>query len=463
MTIEERIRGRKIGILGMARSGLAVARLTQRMGGVPFVSDSGDQARLTAPCDELRSYDIPFETGGHTERLLASDYLVVSPGVPLTIDIVKQARDKGLPIFSELEVAAWVCPGRIVAITGSNGKTTTTTLIGELLTAAGFDAHVCGNIGQPLADVVERMNGDSIAVVEVSSFQLETISVFKPDVAVILNLTPDHIDRHGSFEAYKKAKYRITENQVEPDVFILNQEDPESVADNPTSQARRTCFTTQPKEECEAFVADDAVWVNAEAGPARVIAVGDIGIKGPHNLQNVAAAVAVANQFGATAEVMERVLTSFPGVEHRLEKAGTVAGVAFVNDSKATNVDSVRMALRSIETPLYLILGGRDKAGVFEPLIDEGREKVLGIICIGEAREKIFDALGKAFPTQFAESLPAAVELGFELAHPGETVLLSPGCASFDMFDNFEHRGRVFKETVQVLKNGKNSDETVSR
>ncbi len=463
MTIEERIKGRKIGILGMARSGLAVARLAQSMGGVPFVSDSGPETQLTVPCDELRSYDIPFETGGHTERLLACDYLVVSPGVPLKIDIIGQARAKGLPIFSELEVASWVCPGRIVAITGSNGKTTTTTLIGELLTAAGRDAHVCGNIGRPLADVVERMNEDSIAVVEVSSFQLETISVFKPEVAVILNLTPDHIDRHGSFDAYKKAKYRITENQVDPDVFILNQEDPESVADNPASGARRTCFTTQDRHECETFVTDGAVWVRGESGPVRVIGAGEIGIKGPHNLQNVAAAVAVANQFGTTPDVMARVLTSFPGVEHRLEQAGAVAGVAFVNDSKATNVDSVRMALRSVETPLYLILGGRDKAGVFEPLIDEGRDKIRGIIAIGEAKEKVFDVLGKAFPTQFAESLQAAVELGFRLAHPGETVLLSPGCASFDMFENFEHRGRVFKETVQSLKNGKNSDETVSR
>jgi UDP-N-acetylmuramoylalanine--D-glutamate ligase len=292
---------------------------------------------------------------------------------------------------------------------------------------------------------------------------LETISLFHPQVAVILNLTPDHIDRHGSFDAYKKAKYRITENQEPSDVFLLNREDPESVADNPPSGARKAFFTTQADSSCETYVADEAVWVRGTEGPRRVITVNEIGIKGPHNLQNVAAAVAAVSQFGAEPEVMARVLTSFPGVEHRLERVGTVAGVAFVNDSKATNVDSVRMALRSVDTPLYIILGGRDKEGVFEPLIDEGRGKIKGIIAIGEARDKIFGVLGRAFPTQFAESLQEAVELGFDLAHPGETVLLSPGCASFDMFENFEHRGRVFKETVHGLKNGKNSDETVSR
>jgi len=463
MTVEERIRGRKVGILGMARSGMSVARLVQDRGGFPFVSDMAAEDSVTTQVAQLRVLDIPFETDGHTEKLLVCDYLVVSPGVPLNIRILEQARDKGLPIFSELEIAFWVCPCKIMAITGANGKTTTTTLLGEILTAAGFDTHVCGNIGRPLAEVVNLMVPDSIAVVEVSSFQLETISEFKPHVAVILNLTPDHIDRHGSFEAYKKAKYRIAENQGDDDVFILNHGDSESMADDPPSRSRKAYFSAEPEKSCDSFVADGYLWVRTDHGVERVIRSDQIAIKGPHNIQNAAAAVVVATQLGVPTEIMARVLTSFPGVEHRLERAGVVAGVVFVNDSKATNVDSVRYALRSVDTPIYLILGGRDKGGRFELLAEVGEGKIKGIVAIGEAKDKIFGALGRSFPTEFAETLPQAVASCFQHAHPGETVLLSPGCASFDMFDNFEHRGRVFKEAVQGLRNGKNRNETVPR
>jgi len=463
MTVEDRIRGRKVGIVGMARSGVAIARLVQTLRGGPFVSDSAPADKLSDQCAELRNLDIPFEIGGHTERLLACDYLVVSPGVPPDIRILEQARGKGLPIFSEMEVASWVCPGPIVAITGANGKTTTTTLLGEIMTAAGLDTHVCGNIGRPLADVVGLMKAESVAVLEVSSFQLEAISEFRPHVAAILNLTADHIDRHGSFEAYKKAKYRITENQGDDDVLVLNRDDAESMADNPASRASKVFFTTGSDQGCYTFVSAGWLWTQAGGGPHKVIRCDDIAIKGPHNLQNSAAAVTMAAQFGVEPQVMARVLASFPGVEHRLEKAGVVAGVTFINDSKATNVDSVRYALRSVDTPIYLILGGRDKGGQFELLAETGRDKIKGIVAIGEARGKVRGALGRIYPIQFADTLEEAVRACFESAHPGETVLLSPGCASFDMFDNYEHRGRVFKETVMALRNGKNLDETVRR
>jgi UDP-N-acetylmuramoylalanine--D-glutamate ligase len=463
MTVQERIRGRKVGIIGMARSGMATARLVQSLQGHPFVSDGAPETKVAAQCAQLSSLGIPFETGGHTERVLACDYLVISPGVAISAEIVVQARNRGIPVFSEIEIASWVCPGRIIAITGANGKTTTTTLVGEIMTAAGFDTHVCGNIGRPLADVVGLMKSDSVAVVEVSSFQLETISEFRPKVAAILNLTPDHIDRHGSFEAYKKTKYRITENQGEYDVFILNQDDPESVADNPPSRARKAFFSAEDVKTCDAFAADGWLWARIGGVEQRIIACNNIAIKGPHNLQNASAAVTIAAQFEVDPEVMARVLAGFLGVEHRLEPAGVVAGVTFINDSKATNVDSVRWALRSVETPLYLILGGRDKGGQFELLAEAGEGKIRGIVAIGEAREIVFNALGRLIPTQFAENLEEAMRKCFELAHPGETVLLSPGCASFDQFDNYEHRGRVFKEVVKKLRNGKSSDETVAR
>ncbi|MBU0983434.1 MAG: UDP-N-acetylmuramoyl-L-alanine--D-glutamate ligase [candidate division Zixibacteria bacterium] len=462
MTIEERIRGRKIGVIGMARSGMAAARLAQALGGQPFVSDSGSETSLAKQIAELSAHDIPYETGAHSSRLLISDYLVVSPGVPLSAAVIQQAKAQGLPVFSELEFASWVCPGKIVAITGSNGKTTTTTLVGELLAAGKLDTHVCGNIGTPLADVVGRMNSNSVAVVEVSSFQLEAIDSFRPHVAVILNLTPDHVDRHGSFENYKQAKYRITENQRAADFFITNRDDAETVADHPGTRAKHICFSAGARRECGSWVETNALWTRRIEADERVIACDDIGIKGPHNLQNAAAAVTVAARFGLEPSIMQRVLRQFAGVEHRLEPVATVAGVSFINDSKATNVDSVYYALKSVPTPLYLICGGRDKNGVFEPLIEAGRGRIKGLIIIGEAREKLFEVLGKHFPAQFASSLEAAVEKGFELARPGETVLLSPGCASFDMFDNYEHRGRAFKAAVARLRNGKTTDESVS-
>ena len=463
MTVQERIRGRRVGIIGMARSGMATARLVKAYQGQPFVSDGAPEDKVVAQCAQLKSLGIPFETGGHTEAALNCDYLVISPGVAVTADIVVLARDRGIPVFSEIEVASWVCPGPIIAITGANGKTTTTTLVGEIMTAAGFDTHVCGNIGRPLADVVGLMKHESIAVVEVSSFQLETISEFRPKVAAILNLTPDHIDRHGSFEGYKKAKYRITENQNETDVFILNQDDPESVADNPPSRARKALFSAEAVRTCDSYAADGWLWTRIGGKETRIIACDQIAIKGPHNLQNASAAVTMAAQFKVAPEVMARVLASFTGVEHRLERAGVVAGVTFINDSKATNVDSVRWALRSVNTPLYLILGGRDKGGQFELLAEYGAGKIRGIVAIGEAKEKVFNALGRRIPTQFAENLEEAMYKCFEMAHPGETVLLSPGCASFDQFENYEHRGRVFKEVVKKLRNGKSSDETVAR
>ena len=462
MTTEERIKGRRIGVLGMARSGMAAAQLALEMGGLPCVSDSGDAEALAVRCNELEKMGIPFEVGAHTDRLLDCDYILISPGVLPSIELVQVAMQRGVPVFSELEFAAWVCPARIVAITGSNGKTTTTTLVGEILAAGGFDVHVCGNVGRPFAGTVRNMTPDSIAVVEVSSFQLETIEDFRPSVAAILNLTPDHIDRHGTFEEYKKAKYRITENQTAEDILILNRDDRETAADSPETSARKACFTAESRSGCDTRVEDDQLWTSIGGESTSVVRCREIAIKGPHNLQNAAAAVTVGAQFEIKPETMGRVLRSFPGVEHRLESIGAVAGVSFVNDSKATNVDSVCYALKSVDTSTCLICGGRDKGGKFEPIIEAGRDRIKSIIAIGEAREKIFDTLGRAFPTQFAVTLEEAVEKSFEMAHPGETVLLSPGCASFDMFEDFEHRGRVFKAAVRALRNGKNSDRTVT-
>ena len=457
MTTQERIKERRIGIVGMARSGLAAALLAKKMGGVPFVSDNGRAERLKSQTEQLCKAGIPFETDGHTDKLLECDYIIISPGIPMQSEIVQKIHKTGLPVFSEIEFASWVCKGRIVAITGSNGKTTTTTLIGEIFKAAGFDTYVCGNIGLPFAEVVTEIPYDGIAVVEVSNFQLETISDFKPHIAMILNLSPDHLDRHGTFEAYKEAKYRITENQTESDYLILNQDDPGTNPDEIKTAAKVLTFSVNDNNESAAFMRDRKLCLIVDGMPEEVISCDDILIPGPHNLQNSAAAIVAANIFGISKNVLKMVLNTFPGVEHRLERLNSVAGINFINDSKATNVDSVCYALQSVDTPLYLIAGGRDKGSPYEPLIPYGKNKIKGIIAIGEAKEKLMNALGRNFPVQFAESMEEAVEICFDMAYPGETVLLSPACASFDMFENFEHRGRVFKTVVANLKNGKTS------
>ncbi|MBU8932924.1 MAG: UDP-N-acetylmuramoyl-L-alanine--D-glutamate ligase [candidate division Zixibacteria bacterium] len=460
MTVEERIKGRKIGIIGMARSGVAAALLAQKLGGRPFVSDIGGASNLADQLQQLKTAGIPFETDGHTDHLLDCDYIIISPGIPLTSEIVGRIQKKGLPIFSEIEFAFWVCQGKIVAVTGSNGKTTTTTLIGEIFKEAGLKTYVCGNIGLPFAEVVADIPPDGVAVVEVSNFQLETIADFKPQIAMILNLTEDHLDRHGGFEEYKKAKYRITENQTADDHLILNRDDANTKPDVITTSANKLLFSTSDSAATATFVRNGTLYLRRDGSEEDVIACNDILIPGPHNLQNAAAAALATSLLGVNVNSMKQTLSTFTGVEHRLERVDNIAGITFVNDSKATNVDSVRFALQSIPSPLYLIAGGRDKGASYEPLVKHGRGKIKGIIAIGEASEKIMQELGREFPVQFAGSIQEAVHRCFDMAYPGETVLLSPACASFDMFENFEQRGLAFKEAVRELRDGKKNHQS---
>ena len=459
MTVEQKITDRKIGIIGMARSGVAAAVLAESFGGKPFVSDINSAEKLHTEIARLESAGIPYEVGGHTDALLTVDYIVLSPGVPLTIPILQEVRRKGIPIFSEIEFASWCCKGKIIAITGSNGKTTTTTLLGEIFSSAGFHTFVAGNIGLPFSEIVRKVPEDGIVVLEISNFQLETISDFKPNVAMILNLTPDHIDRHGSFENYIKTKFRITENQTESDYLILNADDAETKKYNLQTQAQVKYFSIQTNKTTEVTVRDNYL----SSQTSQIIATDKISILGPHNLQNAAAAVTASLLFNIENDVLAKILSTFQPVEHRLENIGTVAGVTFINDSKATNLDSVSYALQSVKTKLYLIAGGRDKGAEFETLAPYGKGKIESIIAIGEAKDKIFNQLGRTFNVLFAETLQEAVQIAFTKALPGETVLLSPGCASFDMFENYEHRGREFKLAVASLKNGKNKNETLSK
>lgn len=457
MTTKDRIRGRRVGIIGMACSGLAAARLIKRLGGVPFVSDIKNENQLSAELAELKTLEIEFETGGHTEKVLKSDFIVLSPGVPQTIPILEKIQENGIPVFSEIELASWFCRGKIIAITGSNGKTTTTSLTGAILTAAGINNFVCGNIGAPFADAIASIAPDDYAIVEVSNFQLETIEEFKPNIAMILNLTPDHLDRYDSFDSYKQAKYRITENQDSSDYLILNADDVVIDKNSISTKARKIHFSTAQSLANGVYLEGKRLVGKINNERYDIIDIDRIRIPGPHNLQNAAAAALAALIIGIEPRDIAIALQSFPGVPHRLEDSGVVAGIKFINDSKATNVDSVCYALRSIDTPICLIAGGRDKGGSYRPIIEHGKGRIKEIILIGEAREKMFEALGKTFPVQFAESLEDAVKKAFDAASPGDTVLLSPACSSFDMFINFEKRGETFKNSVLALKNGQES------
>lgn len=462
MTIENRIRNRKIGILGMARSGMAVAFLAEKYGGIPFLSDHSTLEQLREQTELLTASKIGFETGGHTEKLLESDYIILSPGVPLNIEILKSAKEKGIPLFSEIEFASWICKCKIVAVTGSNGKTTTVSLIGELLTGSGLDSYVCGNIGLPFCEVVDKIPQEGIAIVEVSTFQLESIEDFKPDVAVILNLSPDHLDRHGTFENYKNLKYRIAENQGEQDLLIINKDDSEIEKEKLNSKPELNYFSIRSNNALVYADNTNLYWNNGSEAEL-ICSNSEISIPGKHNLQNAAAAVAVAKRFNVSNSDIKKALHNFPGVEHRMESMGQIAGISFINDSKATNVGSVVCALQAIESPIYLIAGGRDKGSDFAGLIESGTGKIKSVVAIGEAKDKIFNQLGRNFKVLAGDSMEDAVKQLFELAIPGETILLSPGCASFDMYKNFEERGRDFKSIVKKLKNGKSENETVSK
>lgn len=455
---KDRIIGKRISILGMARSGLACAKLLRQIGAKVFVSDAKPEELLSDQTGKLKALGIDFETGGHTSKVVqGQDFIVLSPGVPLDIPVLRQAQDLGIPAFSEIEVAFWLTDSRIIGITGSNGKTTTVTLVGEMLKEDDREFRTGGNIGIPFSGILEEVSPDGFLVLELSSFQLERIEEFKPHVSSILNVTPDHLDRHPSLESYLEAKLRILENQTDKDFAVLNSDDRTSLRLAQQGRCEKLFFSTQKGVEQGAFVRQGELFSRWRGEEQKIIEASEIGIRGPHNLSNAAAACAICTILNVAPESMRRALRSFKGVEHRLERVATISGVSFVNDSKATNVDSVWYALQSVAAPIILIAGGRDKGGDFSRLRDLVKENVKALILIGEAKEKIKTALGDLVPSHFSDSLEEAVSLGMGQASEKETVLLSPGCASFDMFKDYQHRGEVFKTSVRNLEKEHNA------
>ncbi len=446
------LRGKRVLVVGLGKSGVASALFLKLRGARVTVSDTKTEDELRAEIPVLLDQGITVETGEHGERTFhGQDLIVVSPGVSVDALPIVRARTSGEPIIGEIELAAQFLAGRIVAITGSNGKTTTTTLTGEILTAGGLPTLVGGNIGTPAISLVERAKPDHIIVLEVSSFQLETIQTFRPKMAVILNITSDHLDRHRTFEAYAAAKARIFENQQADDFAVLNADDPNCVGLAEGIRARICWFSRKKEVQPGASVRDGRVGFRDAEGKREIMLVSEIPLKGAHNVENVLAAICVGALMGVKPEQIRRAVQQFKAVEHRLEYVATIRGVDYYNDSKATNVDATIKALESFPANIHLILGGKDKGSDYSVLNDLLRERVKRVYTIGAAAEKIESHIKGAAEIVPAETLDDAVRRAAAVAQAGDVVLLAPACASFDQFDNYEHRGRVFKEVVHTL------------
>ncbi|HLW87803.1 MAG TPA: UDP-N-acetylmuramoyl-L-alanine--D-glutamate ligase [Terriglobales bacterium] len=446
------VHNQRVLVVGLGKSGVASALFLKARGARVTVSDTKPQEEFKNEIPALLDQGITVETGGHGERTFrGQDLIVVSPGVPVDAPPLVQARALGEKVIGEIELAAQFFPGEIVAITGSNGKTTTTTLAGEILTAGGLSTVVGGNIGTPAISLVERATADTTAVLEVSSFQLETIQTFRPRIAVVLNVTPDHLDRHRTFAAYTDAKARIFENQQADDFAVLNADDPTCVAMATRTKARVVWFSRKKEVERGAYVRQGQILFRDANGQREIILLSEIPLKGAHNVENVLAAVCVGALSGVGHGKIRQAVATFKAVEHRLEYVATIRGVEYYNDSKATNVDATIKALESFPANIHLILGGKDKGSDYTVLNDLLRQRVKRVYSIGAAAAKIESQISGAVEVVPAETLENAIKRAAESAQPGDVVLLAPACASFDQFRSYEHRGKVFKDVVKTL------------
>jgi len=416
------------------------------------VSDTKPREQFSSELSLLLDQGIAIETGGHGERTFrGQDLIVVSPGVPFDAPLLQQARAMGETVIGEIELAAQFFPGRMIAITGSNGKTTTTALTGEIIAGAGFHTLVGGNIGTPAISLVENATPQTVAVLEVSSFQLETIQSYRPHIAVILNVTPDHLDRHRTFTAYAAAKARIFENQKQDDFMVLNADDPTCLSLAEAVKAKLFWFSRKREVEQGAFVRDGHILFRDANDEKEIMPVPEISLKGAHNVENVLAAASVGMLMGCDPGQIRKTIGEFKAVEHRLEYVATIRGVEFYNDSKATNVDATIKAIESFPANIHLILGGKDKGSDYSVLNDLLRQRVKAVYTIGAAAAKIESQINATTVIIPAGTLDTAVKRAAKTAQPGDVVLLAPACASFDQFQNYEHRGKTFKEIVKGL------------
>ncbi|MFQ5776461.1 MAG: UDP-N-acetylmuramoyl-L-alanine--D-glutamate ligase [Terriglobia bacterium] len=442
--------GKKVLVVGLARTGAAAARFLAMRGARVTVSELRTEGDVAQKAGALRELGVAIECGGHgEERFLAADLIVLSPGVPLTLPVLARAREKGIEIISELELAWRFLRGPVVAVTGSNGKTTTVSLLGKIFADAGRPVQVGGNIGTPLVSLVDTARDDTVNVVEVSSFQLEAITSFRPRVAALLNLTPDHLDRHAAMSDYVAAKARLFGYQQGGDFAIFNADDRYATELAPEVRAQRFWFSRRRRLDVGSFLEDGWVVFAHTSNHERILPRGEIRLKGQHNLENVLAAVCAARLLDVPPEKIRTATAGFEGVEHRLEFVAEIGRVLYYNDSKATNVDAAVKAVGAFPGNLIVILGGKDKGADFRPLQASLRQRARHVLVIGAARDKIAAQLADDIPLELLETLPEAVARAATLGVPGDTVLLAPACASFDQFESFEHRGRVFKQEVR--------------
>jgi UDP-N-acetylmuramoylalanine--D-glutamate ligase len=449
------LKNKRVLVVGLGKSGLSAAMFLRGQGARVTVSDTRSAVALEKEIPALLEAGIMVESGGHgLLTFRRQDLIVISPGVPMDTPEVKQVVAFGLPVIGELELASRYLQGRMVAITGSNGKTTTTTLVGKIFRDAGVPTLVGGNIGLPVIDLVAKSTADTVSVLEVSSFQLETVEEFRPWIAVILNITPDHLDRHGSFESYVEAKERIFARQDANDFLVLNGDD--RVAQMGAARAKSEVFWFSGTKAVRrgAFVRDGViVWVAKESGTTEpVMPVAEIPLKGAHNVENVLAAVCAARLAKIPAESVRASVAAFRAVEHRLEFVRTFNEVEYYNDSKATNVDAAMKAVASFPGGIHLILGGKDKDSDYATMADLLKKRVKVVYTVGSAAEKIERQLHGVVKMVSAQTIERAVAEAAKAAAPGDVVLLSPACSSFDQFENYEHRGRVFRQSVMELK-----------
>jgi UDP-N-acetylmuramoylalanine--D-glutamate ligase len=445
---------KQVLVLGLARSGAAVARLLHKLGAQVVVNDQKPLADHGETPAELEALGIKVIGGGHPEGIVhpGLDFVVKNPGIPYSAPPVRQALELGIPVLTEVEIAYLRSKAPIIGITGSNGKTTTTTLVGEMLEVANLHPVVAGNIGRALTDVVEEVEADRWLVAELSSFQLMGTQEFRPKIGALLNVFPAHLDYHGTIEEYRDAKYRLFANQSSDDVAVLNWDQPLVRDVAQFTKGRIVPFSTREVLEQGVFVKDGVIHARMHDKEISMLPVTEVALRGEHNLENVLAAMAIALSAGAAPEPLIQVAKRFCGVEHRTEYVKTVAGVKYINDSKATNGEAATRAINAFDEPIVLIAGGLDRGVDFHELVPLFEKKIKHLVAIGQAADKLLAVAQKAGVTaEKAETLETAVVAASKQAVPGDIVLLSPACASWDMFESFEVRGSMFKKAVHTL------------
>lgn len=446
---------KKVLVIGLARSGISATRELVALGAEVTVNDQKNEEQLTDAIQQLADVKVQYALAQDSQTLLADkDIVLISPGVPIDSPVVIKAKEKGIEVIGELELAYRLCKAPIIAITGTNGKTTTTALTGEIFKAAGVQTYVVGNIGIPFIQYAREATAKDVMVVEVSSFQLESTRDFHPKVSAVLNITPDHLNRHHTFEQYMATKARIFECATQQDVVVLNADCKMSASMKEKTSAKAWLFSRLQEVPQGVFIKEGWIVSRENGVDMQICEVNELGIIGPHNVENALAATAIARAMGVSVDAMKKALKAFCGVEHRLQKIATINGISFFNDSKGTNPEASIKAIESMNQPTVLIAGGYDKGADFDEFVRALQPNIRAMVVIGQTADKLIEAAEKeGFSAVIrAVDMRSAVKMAYGMAQKGGNVLLSPACASFDMFEDYEHRGRVFCEMVEELR-----------